>query len=472
MKKVLIFFILSLISLLFPNNTKAIVDPILTSNNKFGIHIINENDLINAQYLVNSSGGDWGYITLVIREDERNIERWQKVFNEMRRRHLIPIIRLATLQEGNSWKKFSNEEIKNWVYFLNSLNWVIKNRYVIVGNEPNHADEWGGDVNPEEYATILCNFYNQLKQASDDFFVLPAGLDASAPTKNGYLSEEKFLSEAIKKRSDFFSCFDGWTSHSYPNPNFSGSEKETGRQSIKTYIWEESILKSLGQNRNLPIFITETGWIHNGENPKNKLLSPSDIGKKLTFAFQSSWIEKNIVSVTPFVLNYQDLPFNQFSWTDKNGNFYPFFYEVKSLPKIKGEPVQEENGEINFSFIPKISLLGKEVNALILIKNKGQSIWEENSVEVISSLPYAKSLITQINKVLEPGQSSWVSIRISIPDNFGNYSGKISLIKNNQYIANDYYFQIVVILPSENTNSYLLQLKENLLGWLTKRIRH
>ena len=59
----------------FPHKTLAIVDPLKSANNKFGIHITDENDLDEARALINSSGGDWGYITLVIREDERDVKR-------------------------------------------------------------------------------------------------------------------------------------------------------------------------------------------------------------------------------------------------------------------------------------------------------------------------------------------------------------------------------------------------------------
>ncbi|MFZ5366355.1 MAG: hypothetical protein ACOZBZ_03605 [Patescibacteria group bacterium] len=44
-------------------------------NNKFGIHITQAEDLPLAAELVNSSSGDWGYVTVVIQEDDRNQEK-------------------------------------------------------------------------------------------------------------------------------------------------------------------------------------------------------------------------------------------------------------------------------------------------------------------------------------------------------------------------------------------------------------
>src|SRR3989344_1245178 len=112
-----IFFIfLSFFVILFSSvkKTFAISDPISVPNNKFGIHITGENDLDSAYKLVNSNGGDWGYVTIVITEAERDRDRWQKVFDQMRRFHIIPIVRLATKAKGPVWEKPQEAEINNW----------------------------------------------------------------------------------------------------------------------------------------------------------------------------------------------------------------------------------------------------------------------------------------------------------------------------------------------------------------------
>ena len=72
-------FLFSLICLivLTPLKAFAIYDPTGVPNNSFGIHIANIQDLEDAAKLVNSSGGDWGYVTLVITEDNRTISLWQ-----------------------------------------------------------------------------------------------------------------------------------------------------------------------------------------------------------------------------------------------------------------------------------------------------------------------------------------------------------------------------------------------------------
>ena len=147
----------------------------------------------------------------------------------MRALHLIPIVRLATQSEGDAWKKPYADSGADWAKFLNALNWPIENRYVIVFNEPNHANEWGRTIDPEGYAHILVSYAQLLKRASEDFFVLPAGLDVSASSDGRSLDAAVFIQRMLNAEPALFDHLDGWTSHSYPNPAFSGSVFAVGR---------------------------------------------------------------------------------------------------------------------------------------------------------------------------------------------------------------------------------------------------
>jgi len=335
-----IFFICFILFIFSVSNVNAIVDPLAVSNNKYGIHIIDENDLYDAANLVNSSGGDWGYVTMVISENDRVIEKWQKIMDLMRNLHLIPIIRIATHLNNDWWEKPKVEEIPEWVEFLSRLHWISKNRYIILFNEPNHAKEWGNEINPTEYARILTLFSQKLKSVSPDFYILPAGLDASAPNGNVTMSEEIFLSKMIEAQPDIFSYIDGWTSHSYPNPGFTGSVTDEGKGSIRTFKWEIETLKSMNQKTDLPIFITETGWPHKEGLPfNNKYFYANQISQNLKIAAETVWNDPRIVVVSPFVLNYQAYPFSNFSWKKVGGNeFYEFYDTYKQIPKIAGIP--------------------------------------------------------------------------------------------------------------------------------------
>jgi hypothetical protein len=185
LKRFLSTFILVFLFLSFSaNEIKAIYDPLTTKNNIYGIGIVNHSDLSDVRNLVNTNGGDWGYVTIVITEKDRNKEVWQKFLDDCRRLHLIPIIRVVSEFMSGSWKEPQTNEIDNWVKFFDSLNWVIENRYIIIGNEPNHAKEWGGKIDPESYSTYLKEFSKKLKNSNSDYFVLNAGFDQDAPTQN------------------------------------------------------------------------------------------------------------------------------------------------------------------------------------------------------------------------------------------------------------------------------------------------
>ena len=75
---------------------------------------------------------------------------------------------------------------------------------MIVGNEPNHSKEWGGEIEPVEYAQYHVEFYEALKESSGDYFVLNAGFDASAANTRISMDEERFLNEIIKEVPEYF----------------------------------------------------------------------------------------------------------------------------------------------------------------------------------------------------------------------------------------------------------------------------
>jgi hypothetical protein len=443
MKKII--FVL-LVFLFFRNvgNVKAVENPLAVPNNPVGIHVLQEKDLENAANLVNSSGGDWGYVTLVIREDERNIENWQQIFDKMRRLHLIPIVRLASRQTDDGWKRPELSDIKNWVYFLNSLNWVVKNRYVVLGNEPNHANEWGGDVNPEEYTDYIISFSKQLKNASDDFFVLPAGLDASTPTSKNSVSESDFLMDMYEYNKNFSNHIDGWTSHSYPNPNFSGSESDVGRGTIKNYEWELTYLKELGVEKEFKVFITETGWAHDKDGKNNGFSSVEDISKSLTTAFEKVWRDERIVAITPFVLNYQEEPFDIFSWQKPDGEFYKFYYDVRNLSKNKGEPEQVVSGEILAVISPQIIKRGDRFFGMALVKNTGQTIWKKGEITLIQDPPSNLEIEPLAFDDIEPFDVGFIFFRgnTSTFEDNEEINARISLSENSEKIGSSYSVNI------------------------------
>ena len=414
-------------------------------NNKFGIHLAQPHleDLKKAADLVNSSGGDWGYITLVMQENDRNSQKWQEIFDLLRKYHLIPIIRLATTPSGENWKRPNPSDAYSWASFLDSLNWVVKNRYIVLFNEPNHGSEWGGQVDPKNYADVAFAFAKNLKERNPNFFVMLAGFDASAPhLPPKFYDEEVFLKDLIDDQPEIFKFIDGWVSHSYPNPSFSGSPYDFGRGTVRTYQWELNLLRQLGIEKDLPVFISETGW-------ERKKLSEEQVAQNFKIAFEQVWLpDEKIISVTPFVFDYQMEPFLGFSWKRKGDDgFYQQYYFVQSVPKTKGEPDQEEKGEIIFD-LPKELVNKSTYQFKIRLKNQGQGYWDERNYGLlVNDVKKTEFLIGNLGEI-SPNEEKEVNFYLKTKDE-GQEKIKFILQKNGKNIleSKDWYFNILA-LPS------------------------
>ena len=391
-------------------------------NNKFGIHVFDESDLKDAAALVNSSGGEWGYVTMVIREDERDIQRWQNVFNEMRRLKLIPIMRIATGMENNYWRVPENSEAQSWAEFFHALNWPTKERLVILFNEPNHAKEWGGNIRPDEYAETYSLYRNTLLRFSNDFVVLPAAMDLAASDTSNTMDATRFYELMHAQDTFIFTKYDVLNSHSYPNPGFSGDVDDTGRRSVRGYEWELNYLENFGLNPEVDVYITETGWIL-----KSDFEALSEDYRK---AFEEVWADNRIKAVTPFILSYLGEPFENFSWkSTKTGEYYPHYARVQSIVKNKGEPEQIHSIEEATHDIAGELVRDSNYSFTLKLKNNGQSIWNRVngfSMQYKSNLPANNVYFSNIPNT-EPGQVANVQVRLSTKAPLGQYNLQMQL---------------------------------------------
>ena len=446
-----ILAIILLLVLISAVRAQAIYDPLSQPNNRFGIHIIDENDLQDAANLVNSSGGDWGYVKIVIREDDRNLEKWQAIFDRMRKMHLIPLVRLATKVENGVWIKPREADLDSWVEFLAKLNWVIENRYVIIFNEPNHAQEWGGEVDPKSYAWFLKEFSSKLKERSEDFFILPAGLDASAPNGFDTLDEVTFLQRLVAAEPEIFKSIDGWTSHSYPNPDFSGSPLASGRGSVRTFAWELNLLENYGVN-NLPIFITETGWQHSDGIYRNRrFATPDQVAQNYITAFTNAWSDPRIVVVTPFLLNYQGPPFDYFSFRKLNSSeFFPMYLAIQNLAKTAATPKQLLSAKILADNFPGKLVTGSDYILNVDIENTGQALIDSQDgwQLTLTGLPKEISVTTSNIFAVEPFHRTRVEIHLKTSKSAGFYNYEFILQKNRTDVAKSSASLSLVAPPS------------------------
>lgn len=479
---------------LFTPQAYAIYDPLSVPNNKYGIHIISatRDEASEAARLVNTNG-DWGYITVLAESNDRNEGKWQEFFNELRRRHLIPLVRLATKPDNGNWERpYDGEEIA-WADFLDRLIWPAKNRYVILYNEPNHATEWGGSVDPEGFAVTTDKTIDALRKKSEDFFILNAGFDASAPNKPpAYVDQEEFMKRMDIAVPGIFNKFDGWVSHSYPNPGFTGKPNETGRGTVRTWEWELQLLNRMGVKKSFQIFITETGWnqtegYHNGSlHIDNKFLPAETVADYYKQAFGGAWASNRVIAVTPFLLNYQDPPFDHFSFKKNgDGQYQPQYLALKDMPKIMGKPVQDESAILTkiglekdgftnyFEATPSgtfVSFAYDEPYKLVLtFKNTGQSIWgDSNEMALIlfgGGPAFEKTRFEPpLDKKIEPNQEVTFEVPIS-PLKGGIYKMSFNFYSGTKPILDkDYPIEIEVKAPVFLEISASLKWKENFAG--------
>lgn len=429
------------------------------SNNKFGIHLAQpeEKDIQKAADLVNSSGGTWGYITLVIQENDRDVNKWQNVFNQLRKARLIPIIRLATHPEGAHWRRPTIEDTAGWVNFLDSLTWVVQDRYVLLFNEPNHGSEWGEQIDPGGYADIALAFAKGLKGGNKDFFIMLAGLDAAAPSAPpAYEDEAVFLSKVYAAKPELFDLIDGWSSHSYPNPGFHGGPTESGRNTVRTYEWELAYLKGIGIDRELPVFITEAGWPHSS-------YTPDVIGAYLTSSFDNVWIpDVRVRAVTPFILNYQGEPFASFSWLQPGGEqVYEHYTAIQSLPKLEGNPEIIQKGSLSYKF-PQELLVRSTYHFKLQIKNRGQAFWDRSHGYVLKLKDFdEKDYFFSDLSGMNPGDEKIIDLYLKTDATQGAKKTRVQLVQTDKKIleGKEWTFQKLP-LPSINFNlSFFPKLK-------------
>lgn len=336
-KLFLSFFFTVFLSMSSISTIYAIEDPLTLPNNKVGIHILFSSEVADASKLVNSNGGDWGYVTIPIQAGDKDLVKWQQFMDDARKFHVIPILRLATENyyfDTTVWRKPTYEDIIDFANFLNSLQWPTKNRYVIIYNEVNRSDEWSESPDPEFYAQLLQYAVTVFKSKSQDFFILPAGLDNAAANVTGVTMDQYDYIRGMQKAvPGIFNQVDGIASHSYPNPGFAQPPTSLTNQSIASFQHEKKLIQSF-TNKDLPIFITETGW-------SKDAVSQSSGASYFKTAFEQIWSDKNIVAVTPFLFRADAGPFATFSFFS-NGQKNAYYTSVEELSKVKGAPTLTE----------------------------------------------------------------------------------------------------------------------------------
>lgn len=339
-------------------------------SNKLGVHLLLDDgrnawpmDLwpLHLRY-AQEAVGEWGYVTELIRLDDLDPTHWQPFLDLCAELDLKPILRLATTydQEAGWW--IAPQPDKDGTYqtvaaryasFVVALQWPTPKHYVIVGNEPNHGNEWSGRPDPAAYARFLIDVARALHVADPGARILNAGFDPYTPNTGSltfvdglyYMDEETFLDQMYAAYPDVFSHLDAWASHSYPmgpltqgpwqqsyqvdlindavNPDHVEPPPGIHNRGVNGYEWELFKLSTYGVPP-LPAMITETGWRHaestdpattdNGRTLPNAitvaqyldlaLYGNGDRYAELPDDGWTPWItDPRVVAVTPFALD-------------------------------------------------------------------------------------------------------------------------------------------------------------------------
>lgn len=299
---------------------------------KIGVHILHMSELSQAKELVKVGQEDsLQYVTIpfTVADTEKEAE-WQTFFTEARAQKLIPLVRLTTRVENNVWVVPNKNEITTMIAVLSRLEWPTEERHIIVFNEVNHSKEWGGTLDPQEYAEVLSFTKNWANTEQKKYVVLPAAMDLAA--SNGSQTREAFayLKSMYDYDNEVFTGLGGWNSHSYPNPGFSASPQRYGQNSLRGYEHELAFLKGKTE-RDLQVYITETGW-------EDSKATGKWLASYYTYALQHIWSDDRVKAVTPFVLKGEPGPFAKFSFIKGDGTPTKQYYAFQSaLKQVNGQ---------------------------------------------------------------------------------------------------------------------------------------
>ena len=328
--------------------------------------------------------GEGGYVLQLLSDGNRDRIRWQMFLSSAGRNRLRPIVRIATRYDHKQrfWR-IPRADRNRVTYhrvaaeyrdFLESLRWPPGERVVIVGNEPNRGDEWGGKPDPRAYARYLRDVSAALRPLG--YKILNAPLDAYCPNSNGaridgvrYIDSESYLDAMHQEAPDFPQWIDGWASHPYPQGPFAAEpseqsfkvdllngaenprhvEAEAGivNRGINGYGFELQKLRSYGAPE-LPVWITETGWRHSESDEVSRdrqgaeisdrdatermLLALSGPGKDLPAIGYTPWLkDPRVQAIVFFGFNGDSSYWGHSNWLrlDANGKVWgayaPFF---------------------------------------------------------------------------------------------------------------------------------------------------
>ena len=305
---------------------------ISTGNNIIGLNVARlrrDRYVSAAADLVNTNGGDWGYLTVVFTAEERDSQTGEQLLRELLDRcyeyHLQPIIRVATHfdVDAETWSRPEPDDAERWRSFLERGKWPTAKVWVIAGNEPNLGREWGGEVDSAGYAAYLDHFINVFSD-SDRFMIANGPLDASNTSEMPKMQDAyEFLVGMDAAVPGIFARLHGWASNPYMVPH-------QGPELRYTHRAYESELDFIG--RDMPVLITEAGHLNTGDE--------KEIAAFYEGAFRDWTADSRVVAVTPLFWHPDRGVYWMFDF-DKDSKVIeksPTYDLIQRLPRGRGSP--------------------------------------------------------------------------------------------------------------------------------------
>lgn len=277
--------------------------------NSFGFHILDPSEI---EYVIPFRGeSEQFFITVPLSIYDRRVAEWEAFSDLAHKYKITPLVRWTTRFSDGAWIQPNRKDIVEAAAFFSALDWK-QDRILILFNEPNHAPEWGGVIDPEGYVELAEFSLLWLKTEPVAYTILPAGLDGDAPNVEGKLMDNlTFFRRMHEHRPDFFERIDGLVSHAYPNPAFSATAYRTGKNSLRGFEYEWDLIRQL-TGRELSIYITETGW-------KQSVYVGRLLPAYYRYAMTNIWNDERIEAVTFFLLRATSGPFADFSFLTQDG---------------------------------------------------------------------------------------------------------------------------------------------------------
>ena len=334
-------------------------------NNKIGVHLISPTDEEIAEAcrsLANANGGSGGKLTLTLVKgiDTGTLQRFHDIARNEQCMFIHPI---KNSFDDPYWKPLDESTINYFVDLFKNIRPSTKYLYVVLGNEVNRGDEWGGECDPAGYAHIARSAAEKLKLNVPNIQIGLAGLDAYAPNGGFYCSRDYFLREVVKAEPSLINDYiDFQVVHEYPDADMTGSLRSLWKS-------EKAVLADLGVKKDLPVVISEIGW------RRHRGLTDIVAAQRLYHAVERLNAEPQIWAITPFVYKYCGQPFDDFSLVNCDNNMPTTgFNFLADLPKVKGDPEHIYQAKVQTSLLNEL-IENTDYEFEIQVANQGTDIW-------------------------------------------------------------------------------------------------